>query len=96
MGIRGSAVTRRVRSGRLHRHYRGVYSVGHHRLTHEGRLMAAVLASGPGALVSHRDAAALLGLWDIRHARIDITTDRRTRNAQPGSLLHRVRHLPDD
>jgi predicted transcriptional regulator of viral defense system len=96
MGIRGSAVTRRVRSGRLHRHYRGVYSVGHHRLTPEGRLMAAVLASGPGAVVSHRDAAALLGIWDIRHARIDITTDRRTRKAQPSILLHRVRHLPDD
>ena len=58
--------------------------------------MAAVLASGPGAVVSHRDAAALLGLWDIRHARIDITTDRRSRKAQPGILLHRVRRLTED
>jgi very-short-patch-repair endonuclease len=68
----------RVRSGRLVRLHRGVYAVGHDRLRREGRWMAAVLAAGPGALLSHRDAAALHGLragGDRR--RIEVTTSGR-------------------
>lgn len=55
--------------------------------------MAAVLASGDGAVLSHRSAAAL---WDIRPAtgRIEVTTPR-TRDARKGLLLHRA-VLPQD
>ena len=95
IGIRGSAVTRRVTNGRLHRRYRGVYVVGQPRVTAEGRLMAAVLASGPGAVVSQRAEATLLGLWDMRDPLIDITTDRRSGKARPGIRLHCVRCLPE-
>jgi very-short-patch-repair endonuclease len=49
----------RVRSGRLHRIHRGVYAVGHPQLSDEGRWMAAVLACGDGAVLSHRSAAEL-------------------------------------
>lgn len=52
----------RIRSGRLHRLHPGVYAVGHRVIPKEGRLMAAVLASGPDAVLSHRSAAALWGL----------------------------------
>jgi very-short-patch-repair endonuclease len=56
----------RVRSwrrvGRLVAQRRGVYSLGHGGLTQHGRWMAAVLACGRGALLSHRSAAALWGL----------------------------------
>ncbi len=38
--------------------HRGVYAVGHRRLRREGFWLAAVLAAGPGALLSHREAAA--------------------------------------
>jgi hypothetical protein len=48
-----------VAAGRLHRLHRGVYAVGHNRLRAQGRWMAAVLACGEGAALSHRDAAAL-------------------------------------
>lgn len=68
----------RVASGRLVRLHRGVYAVGHDRLRREGWWMAAVLAAGPGALLSHRDAAALHGLrppGDRR--RIEVTTSGR-------------------
>ena len=95
VGIRGSAVTRRVTNGRLHRRYRGVYVVGQRRVTAEGRLMAAVLASGPGAVVSQRAEATLLGLWDMRDPLIDITTDRRSGKPHPGIRLHCVRCLPE-
>jgi hypothetical protein len=49
------------RAGRLHRVHRGVYAVGHPGLSKEGRWMAAVLACGRGAVLSHRSAAALSG-----------------------------------
>lgn len=61
-GLSDDAVLGRVRSGRLHRVYRGVYAVGHRRLPVEGRWMAAVLACGEGAALSHRSAAALWAL----------------------------------
>jgi very-short-patch-repair endonuclease len=51
-----------LRGGRLTRRWRGVYSLGLGSLTQHGRWMAAVLACGDGALLSHRSAAALWGL----------------------------------
>ena len=58
LGLGRSAVTRRVQAGRLHRIHRGVYAVGHRALRVEGRRLAAVLACGPGAVLSHVSAAA--------------------------------------
>ncbi len=45
--------------------HRGVYAIGHPRLTLHGRWMAAVLASGSEAVLSHHQAAAL---YDLRRA----------------------------
>jgi very-short-patch-repair endonuclease len=53
---------RRTRKALLHRIHRGVYAVGHAGISNEGRWMAAVLACGEGAVLSHRSAAAL---WTI-------------------------------
>ena len=50
--------------GYLHRVHAGVYAVGHPRLTQEGRWMAAVVACGQGAVLSHLDAAVLWGFYD--------------------------------
>src|SRR3954469_1011081 len=55
-------VARWVRAGFLHRLHHGVYAVGHTALSPYGRLMAAVLAGGPGAVASHRSAAGLYGV----------------------------------
>lgn len=59
--------------------------------------MAAVLACGPTALLSHRDAAALWGLTRPgSHAGTDVTTARRCRR-RPGIALHRSRRVhPED
>ena len=97
LGLGSRAVRDRVAAGRLHRVHRGVYAVGHPRLTISGRWMAAVLACGPGAVLSHRDAAAL---WDIRksgRAAIDVTTPRRGGRSLSGIDVHRTRRLlPQD
>src|SRR6478736_3132343 len=73
LGLGRGAVAHRVAAGRLLRVHRGVYAVGHRALGPEGRWLAAVLACGSGALLSHASAARL---WDIRPtdaASIDVT-----------------------
>lgn len=92
LGLERAAVTRRVQAGRLHRLYRGVYAVGHARLGREGRWLAAVLACGPGAVLSHRSAAAHWGLLQTEQARIDVTAPRSRRGAPP-LRLHWSRSL---
>jgi hypothetical protein len=62
VGLDKSAVSRRLKRGRLHRIHRGVYAVGHSGLSWHGRWMAAVLACGEGAVLSHGSAASLWGL----------------------------------
>lgn len=64
LDIGDRAIDYGVSVGRLHRVFRGVYSVGHNRLTDHGRLMAAALACSKGTVISHRSAAALLELAD--------------------------------
>lgn len=93
VGIRGSAITRRVATGRLERVYRGVFAVGHAQRTPEASWIAAVMACGPGAVLSHLDAAALWKIYESRTAKIHVTTTTRSRRAQPGIRAHRARRL---
>ena len=93
---RGAIDVRRGR-GQLHPLHRGVYAVGHTVLTPNGRRMAAVLAAGPGAVLSHRDAAALHGLRPTARAAFEVTVPARGRRGRPGIEVHAVRALhPDD
>jgi hypothetical protein len=55
-------IDRRISQRRLHVVHRAVFAVGCGQLTLAGRWMAGVLAAGPGAVLSHRPAAALRGL----------------------------------
>ena len=65
LGLTASGVRGRVEIGRLHTVHRAVYSlVPVNLLGRNGRAIAAVLACGPGAVLSHRSAAALHGLRD--------------------------------
>jgi hypothetical protein len=92
LGVSRSAIARRVRAGQLHRLHPAVYAVGHGVLRVEGRRLAAVLACGPGAVLSHRSAAAHWGLLKSDQTRIDVTA-RRGRHGAPGIRLHRSRSL---
>jgi hypothetical protein len=98
-GLSPSQVERRVRAGRLHVVHRGAYAVGHPVLSRRGRELAAVLASGAGAVLRARSAASLLELvpWSGRiqvatpHARrgIEGADVRRTRRMDPADVTTR-------
>ncbi len=87
-------VTRRVQAGHLHRLHRGVYAVGHRNLSWRGRWLAAVLAFGDGAALSHSSAAAL---WEyLRPIRgpVHVTLGAENGRARRGGIqLHRSRTL---
>ena len=97
IGLSRNAVSARAQAGRLHRVHRGVYAVGHPVLTVNGRRMAAVLAAGPGAALSHASAAAL---WEIRPTsatRIDVSVRSAAGRARrPGLRIHRAARLRRD
>ena len=62
LGLDKDAIRRRVQSGWLQPMHRGVYAAGHRRPDASHRWFGAVLACGPGAVLSHRSAAAR---WDV-------------------------------
>lgn len=79
LGLSDAAVGRRAAAGRLHRVHRGVYAVGHARLSDEGEWMAAVLAGGLGAALSHQAASRLFRIWRRVPVLIDVVARRRRR-----------------
>ena len=92
IGLNREAVRHRVGRGYLHPVHHGVFAVGHRAVTLHGRYMAAVLAGGPHAALSHRSAA---DLWELRigSGRISITVPH-PRAALPKTLrVHRSRML---
>ncbi|OLE38278.1 MAG: hypothetical protein AUG48_02330 [Actinobacteria bacterium 13_1_20CM_3_68_9] len=95
-GLTKDAVKRRVSAERLHRVYRGVYAVGHIAISNEGRWMAAVLASEPRAVLSHRSAAELWGMLEARPGPLHVTI-RSAAGRRPGRdiRLHRSPSLPE-
>jgi hypothetical protein len=94
IGMSDRTIGRRVAQGRLHRVYMGVYAVGHPMLTQEARWMAAVVACGQGAFLSHPDAALLWDFYDRIGPRIHVTV--RWRRNIDGLILHRTRRLDPD
>lgn len=90
LGFSKHQLSERVAAGRLHRLYRGVYAVGHKRSTQHGRWMAAVLACGDGAVLSHGSAARLWGILDRGGSPIEVSTPSRGgRGRRPGLVVHR-------
>jgi hypothetical protein len=95
LGLDRWAVKRRVESGRLHRLQRGVYAVGHAAVSQHGRWLAAVLACGDGALLSHRSAAALWGLRPTSAPKIDVTVHPSSGRRSTNTIrIHRATRTP--
>jgi very-short-patch-repair endonuclease len=82
--------------GRLHPVYKGVYAVGYKKLSPEGYQMAAVLACGPHAVLSHKSAAALHGLLRTDQVKVDVTVPGTSRNSRPRIRVHRTRVLHEE
>jgi very-short-patch-repair endonuclease len=97
LGFGPHGIAERVRTGRLHRIHRGVYAISPARLTREGYWLAAMLACGPGAVLSHRSAASV---WELRPSAaqaIDVTVPTRAgRKKQRGIRVHRSGRLTAD
>ena len=91
IGIDDDAIRRRVARCRLHRVHRGVFAVGHAPLAREARWMAAVIACGQGAVLSHLDAAVLWGFYNRLGPRIHVTV--KWQRSVQGLALHRTRRL---
>lgn len=95
LGFTVAAIRHRVRSGRWEALGYGVWRLAGTCRTWEQHLMAGVLAAGPGAVASHRSAAALLGIPGFRRSEaIEITTLRSTRHRHPRTVVHQTLVLP--
>jgi Transcriptional regulator, AbiEi antitoxin len=94
LGYSRKAVQRDVASGRLHPLHRGVYAVGHQLVTAHGRCLAAALACGPKALLSHSSAAWLWGISRYGPAPLHVTSPV-PRKPRPPIRLHHSRILTE-
>ena len=88
-GLSPDAVRHRLEIGRLHPLLRGVYAVGRPQVAREGWWMAATLAAGPEAVLSHECAARL---YSIRTAPgtggLHVTVPRGVRRDRAGLIVH--------
>lgn len=92
-GVGRKGVERRLKTGRIHRLYRGVYLVGHPVPPPLAMELAAVLACAPHAFLSHFSAAWLYRLLKFQPPIIDITVAGRNPGQLKGIAIHRVRTL---
>jgi very-short-patch-repair endonuclease len=93
LGFTEAAIAHRVRRGRLHRIHRGVYAVGYPELPPLGREVAALLACGPAAVLSHRSAAGLLYLLPFATGPVEVTTAGAGSRSHVGVRVHRSRRV---
>jgi len=95
-GITAHCIASRVQSKRLRVMHRGVYRVGPVLLP-QARELAAQLACGPHAVVSHRSAG---WIWDLLpdpgDAPVEISLHHGDRGRRPGIHVHRVRLQDED
>jgi very-short-patch-repair endonuclease len=89
IGLTEDEVRHRVKVGWLRRAHRGVFAVGYDPLTPEGYWCAAVLAVGPGAVLSHRSAAELWDLVRVRKGDAHVIVSSVQRRRHVGVMPHR-------
>jgi very-short-patch-repair endonuclease len=92
-GVARNTIDHWVKTGRLIALHRGVFALGHVPPSPHARTMAAVLACGRGAVLSHRSAAQLYGLVRYTGA-IEVTAPTAHRRA--GVIVHRSRLTDQD
>jgi very-short-patch-repair endonuclease len=93
-GMSESSIERRVRSKLWVPVYEGIYSLPAAGPSWDQALMATLLWAGPGALVSHRAAAALWELDGVEAGVVEATIDRPRHSPSADVILHRSGKLP--
>lgn len=94
LGLTDTMIASRVAAGTFQPVLRGVFAVGHLAFGRHGLMLAAVLACGDGAVVSHGAAAELLGLWDREPVLIDVIAPGKRGCRIDGVRWHRGHPLP--
>lgn len=95
-GVSRAALRHRLAVRRLYVIYPEVYAATPS-VSVVGRYLAAVLACGEGAVLSHRAAADHLGLRSTSSVIIEVTMRHGTKRRIPGIRVHQTRALhPDD
>jgi hypothetical protein len=93
LGLGDGLIQSRIENGTLIPIHRGVFALGHRVLSRRARWMAAVIACGPGAVLSHGSAAEL---WDVRRTGWQPEVTRRSGGSpRKGISLHQTRVLED-
>lgn len=96
LGVGRSSWYRAIESGYLEQLFPGVARLYGTPSTLHQRALAAVWAAGPGAMASHRTAAALWGVERPATDPIDVIITSRTRTPRrDGIIIHRPRDLVD-
>ncbi|HEX3609222.1 MAG TPA: DUF559 domain-containing protein [Solirubrobacterales bacterium] len=93
-GFSSRGIEHRLSRGRLHLVRSGVYAVGRPDLTRAGKWMAAVLACGPDAMLSHRSAAALWGIG-AESGEVEVTVRIASPRRRAGVRVYRRPTLAD-
>lgn len=96
LGITRHQVDGRIARGLLHEFHAGVFVFGVRRISRKGRWMAAVLACGDGAVLSHRAAASLWGLMSPRDVYPEVTVPRGRRARRPGIVCREADLAADE
>jgi very-short-patch-repair endonuclease len=89
LGFSRREIERRIESGRLHPVHAGIYAVGRPSLTDKGWWMAAVLACGGGAVLSHSSAAALWRIGSEQRGLVELSLPSLSRRRRPSLRIHR-------
>jgi len=88
VGYTRQAIYHRIRTGRLHPLHRGVYAVGRRHVTDHGRWMAAIVACGGSAVLSHSSAAALWRIGSEERGLVELSLPNLSRRCRPGLQIH--------
>jgi very-short-patch-repair endonuclease len=90
IGFTRNEIDNRVARRRLIRVHQGVYAVGHEALGDRGRMIAALLAAGPGAVLSHATAAHLWKLTPSMPPFNHVTLTDRVPRRRRGLHVHQA------
>jgi len=82
LGLGKRTIEQRLARSHLHRVHSGVYAVGHRLIPKKGLWMAAVLAAGPKAVLSHHSAAALWGLRGYSERAVAVTAPHKSTSSK--------------